>query len=139
MLPQILTQVTLGPSEQVLIRGKFMKEEQKLPPGTIELIKISTKTENNYQNIETWRKRRVGLTPLAQYIKEKGISVKDLLGTKPDIELVNALAWYKSRGGPKLQKRMKNMKMLCGVVLSQFSQMNDVNNSPLIKTFSKGE
>ncbi|KAA6376322.1 MAG: hypothetical protein EZS28_028151, partial [Streblomastix strix] len=42
MFPQILSQVTLGLSEQVLIRGKFMKEEQKLPPGTIELIKISS-------------------------------------------------------------------------------------------------
>ncbi|KAA6393546.1 MAG: hypothetical protein EZS28_010922 [Streblomastix strix] len=56
------------------------------------------------QNIETWRKRRAGLTPLAQCIKEKGISVKDLLGIKPDIELVNILSWYKSRGSPKLQK-----------------------------------
>ncbi|KAA6367045.1 MAG: hypothetical protein EZS28_037427, partial [Streblomastix strix] len=116
MIPQILSQVTLGRSEQVLIRGKFMKKEQNLPPETIELIKIST-----------------------IYQKEKGISVKDLLGIIPDIELVNALAWYKSRGGPKLQKRMKNMKMHHGVVLSQFSQMNDENNSLLIKTFSKGE
>ncbi|KAA6388109.1 MAG: hypothetical protein EZS28_016367 [Streblomastix strix] len=80
-----------------------MKEEQKLPLGTIEPIKIMIAA----QNIETWRKRRAGLTPLAQYIKEKGISVKDLLGIKPDIELVNALSWYKSRGGPKQQKRMK--------------------------------
>ncbi|KAA6377499.1 MAG: hypothetical protein EZS28_026973 [Streblomastix strix] len=48
MLPQILSQVTLGQSEQVLIRGKFMKEEQKLLQGTIELIKISTGIENNY-------------------------------------------------------------------------------------------
>ncbi|KAA6311912.1 MAG: hypothetical protein EZS28_056027, partial [Streblomastix strix] len=91
------------------------------------------------QNIEIWKKRRAGLTPLAKYTEEKGISIKDLLGIKPDIELVYALSWYKSRDRPKLQKQMKNMKMHCGVVLSQFSHKNDVNNSLLIKTFSNSE
>ncbi|KAA6398721.1 MAG: hypothetical protein EZS28_005753 [Streblomastix strix] len=99
-------------------------------------IAIDTLIAN--QNIETWRKRRAELTSLAQYIKEKGISVKDLLDSKPDIELVNALFWYKSRSESKLQKRIKNMLMHCEVVVSQFSQMNAVNDSHLIKTFSKG-
>ncbi|KAA6362598.1 MAG: hypothetical protein EZS28_041875, partial [Streblomastix strix] len=103
------------------------------------LSQIAIDTQIADQNIETWRKRRAELTPPSQYIKEKSISVKDLLGIKPDIELVNTLSQYESRGRPKLQKRMKDMKMHCGIVLSQFSQMNDVNNSPLIKTFSKGE
>ncbi|KAA6394373.1 MAG: hypothetical protein EZS28_010104, partial [Streblomastix strix] len=90
-------------------------------------------------NPETWRKRRAGLTPLANYLKQNNINTSILLGNKPDVELVNALAWYKDRGGPKLQKRMKNMKLHCGVVLSLFSQTNDINNSSLVKTYSKGQ
>ncbi|KAA6353211.1 MAG: hypothetical protein EZS28_051262, partial [Streblomastix strix] len=90
-------------------------------------------------NPETWRKRRAGLTPLANYLKQNNINTSTLLGNKPDVELVNALAWYKNLGGPKLQQRMKNMKMHCGVVLSQFSLMNNINNSSLVKTYSKGQ
>lgn len=40
--------------------------------------------------------------------------------------------------GQNSKQRMKNMKMHCGVVLSQFSQMNEINNSSLVKTYSKG-
>ncbi|KAA6315306.1 MAG: hypothetical protein EZS28_055441, partial [Streblomastix strix] len=90
-------------------------------------------------NPETWRKRRAGLTPLANYLKQNNINTSTLLSNKSDVELVNVLAWYKERGGPKLQQRMKNMKIHCGVVLSQFSQMNDINNSSLVKTYSKGQ
>ncbi|KAA6397315.1 MAG: hypothetical protein EZS28_007159 [Streblomastix strix] len=75
MIPKILSQVTLGQSEQVLTRGKFMKEQQKLPPIKIELIKI-------IQIIEIWGEMRAGLTSLAQYIKEKCIRVKDLIGNE---------------------------------------------------------
>ncbi|KAA6366800.1 MAG: hypothetical protein EZS28_037675 [Streblomastix strix] len=73
---------------------------QLAEPTNLSQIVIETLIAD--QNIETWRKRSAGLTPIAQYIKEKGISVKDLLGIKPDIELVNALSWYKSRSGTKL-------------------------------------
>ncbi|KAA6354897.1 MAG: hypothetical protein EZS28_049576, partial [Streblomastix strix] len=55
-------------------------------------------------NPETWRKRRAGLTPLANYLKQNNINTSTLLGNKPDVELVNALAWYKDLGGPKLQQ-----------------------------------
>ncbi|KAA6367273.1 MAG: hypothetical protein EZS28_037199, partial [Streblomastix strix] len=107
--------------------------------ASTNLIQVAIDTLIADQNPETWRKKRARHTLLIQYIKEKDISVKDLLGIKPDIELVNALSWYKSRGGPKIQNRIKNMKMHCGVVLSQFSQINDMNNFPIIKTFSKDE
>ncbi|KAA6356463.1 MAG: hypothetical protein EZS28_048010, partial [Streblomastix strix] len=123
-------------------KAPIYKEGEQLYKQLAEstnLSQIAIDTLIADQNIETWKKRRAGHTPLAQYIKEKGIGVKDQLGIIPDIELVNALAWYKSRGGPKLQKRMKNMKMHCRVVLYQFSQKNGVNNFPLIKTFSQGQ
>ncbi|KAA6389875.1 MAG: hypothetical protein EZS28_014598 [Streblomastix strix] len=69
------------------------------------LSQIAFETLIADQNIETWRKRRAELTSLAQYIKEKGISAKkDLLNIQSYFELVNAQSWYKSRGGPKLQK-----------------------------------
>ncbi|KAA6380789.1 MAG: putative Transposon Tf2-6 polyprotein [Streblomastix strix] len=144
MLPPIQNQVSLGLSEQVLIKGKTMKELSKLLPVIIEMVKINTKTESsNKENLQnkqkTWRKRKAGLIPLANYLKQNNINTSTLLGNKPDVELVNALAWYKDRGGPKFQQRMKNMKMHCGFVLSQFSQMNDINNSSLVKTYSKGQ
>ncbi|KAA6384133.1 MAG: hypothetical protein EZS28_020344, partial [Streblomastix strix] len=125
MLPPIQNQVTLGPSDQVLIKRKTMKELSKLPPGIMEM--------------RHGEKRRAGLTPLANYLKQNNINTSTLLGNKPDVELVNALAWYKERWGSKLQQRMKNMKMHCGVVLRQISQMNDINNSSLVKTYSKGQ
>ncbi|KAA6386830.1 MAG: hypothetical protein EZS28_017642 [Streblomastix strix] len=64
-------------------------------------------------NPEIWRKRRAGLTPLANYLKQNNTNTSTLLGNKPDVELVNALAWYKERWVPKLQQRVKNMKMHC--------------------------
>ncbi|KAA6365962.1 MAG: hypothetical protein EZS28_038512 [Streblomastix strix] len=140
MLPPIQNQVTLGPSDQVLIKGKTMKELSKLPPGIMEVLdSVAIDQLIAGTNSETWRKRRAGLTPLTNYLKQNNINTSTLLGNKPDVELVNALVWYKERGGPKLQQRMKNMKMHCGVVLSQFSQMNDFNNSSSVKTYSKGQ
>jgi hypothetical protein len=50
MIPQILNQITLGASEQVLLRGRTMKETEKLPPGKIEMIMINTTVGNNYIN-----------------------------------------------------------------------------------------
>ncbi|KAA6382784.1 MAG: hypothetical protein EZS28_021690 [Streblomastix strix] len=118
------------------------KEGEQLYRELAELINLDSATIDQLIagiNPETWRKRRAGLTPLANYMKQNNINTSTLLGNKPYIELVNALAWYKDRGGPKLQQRMKNMKMHCGVVLSQFSHMNDINNSSLVKTYSKGQ
>ncbi|KAA6380259.1 MAG: putative reverse transcriptase [Streblomastix strix] len=116
MLPPIQNQITLGQSDQVLIKGMAMKELQKLLPGIMEMVKINTKKESYY--IENLQNQQ---------------------SNKPDVELVNALAWYQKRGGQKLQQRKKKMKMYCGDVLSQFSQMNDINNSSLVKTYSKGQ
>ncbi|KAA6404257.1 MAG: hypothetical protein EZS28_000215 [Streblomastix strix] len=118
------------------------KEGEQLYRELAELTRLdSTAIDQLIASInpETWRKRRAGLTPLANYLKQNNIITSTLLDNKPDVELVNALAWHKDRGGPKLQKRMKNMKMHCGVVLSQFSQMNDINNSSLVKTYYKGQ
>ncbi|KAA6358554.1 MAG: hypothetical protein EZS28_045919 [Streblomastix strix] len=79
-------------------------------------------------NPEIWRKRRAGITPFDYYLKQNNFNNSTFLVNKPDVELVNALIWNNEHGGPKLFQRMKNMKMYCGVVLSQFSQMNDINN-----------
>ncbi|KAA6357265.1 MAG: hypothetical protein EZS28_047208, partial [Streblomastix strix] len=72
---------------------------------------------------ETWRKRRVGLTPLADLTEINHIPLQSLLSDKADIELVNALTWRKSQGGDKLKQILKNMKLHCSVTLSKFSKM----------------
>ncbi|KAA6396297.1 MAG: putative AGC family protein kinase [Streblomastix strix] len=48
MLPPIQNQITLISSDQILTKGKTMKEFTKLSPGIIETIKINPKKENNY-------------------------------------------------------------------------------------------
>ncbi|KAA6397703.1 MAG: hypothetical protein EZS28_006775 [Streblomastix strix] len=120
---------------------KYNDGEQlyRLLAKSTNLSQIAIDTLIADQNIETFRKRGAGLTPLAQYIKEKGNSINDLLGINTGIEFVNALSWYNFRGRHKLQKRMKTMKMHYGIVLCKFSQLKDVNNFPFINTFSKGE
>jgi hypothetical protein len=47
-------------------------------------------------NKETWRKRRAGLTPLADFTEIIQIPLQSLFSDKADIELVNALTWRKS-------------------------------------------
>ncbi|KAA6404120.1 MAG: hypothetical protein EZS28_000348 [Streblomastix strix] len=118
------------------------KEGEQLYRELAELTKLDSVAIDQLIagiNPETWRKGRAGLPSIANYLKQNNINTSTLLGNKPDVELVNALAWYKERRGPKFQQRMKNMKMHCGVMLSQFSQMNNINNSSLVKTNSKGQ
>ncbi|KAA6381634.1 MAG: hypothetical protein EZS28_022841 [Streblomastix strix] len=112
MITTIQNQVTLGPSDQFLTKRKPMKEFTKFQPGIIEIVKINTKKgEQLYRelaeltkldsvlmdqviadiNPETWRKRRAGLTPLANYLKKNNINTSTLLGNKPDVELDYAL------------------------------------------------
>ncbi|KAA6394666.1 MAG: hypothetical protein EZS28_009810 [Streblomastix strix] len=111
MLPSIQNQVTLGPSDQVQIKGKTMKEFTKFPSRTIEMTKINIKKQKNCILPETRRKRQAGLTPLSNYLEQDNINISSLLGNKPDVELFNAQAWNKELVGPKLHQRMMNMKM----------------------------
>ncbi|KAA6373400.1 MAG: hypothetical protein EZS28_031074 [Streblomastix strix] len=89
-------------------------------------------------SFETWRKRRTGLTYLADYIKSQGKKLEDFLGTRPDAELVNALMWLKLNGGVKYKSKIQSLRTHGCVVLSQFSQMPDISHSRLILAFSKG-
>ncbi|KAA6390671.1 MAG: hypothetical protein EZS28_013805 [Streblomastix strix] len=58
MLPPIQNQVSVGPSDQVQIKAKTMKEFTKLPPGIIEMIKINTKKESNYtENLQNQQRQ----------------------------------------------------------------------------------
>ncbi|KAA6390136.1 MAG: hypothetical protein EZS28_014339 [Streblomastix strix] len=61
--PSILNQETFGSTDQVLIKGKTMKEFTKLPPGIIEMIKINIKKESNYieiiQNQQSWTQQQL--------------------------------------------------------------------------------
>ncbi|KAA6364691.1 MAG: hypothetical protein EZS28_039783 [Streblomastix strix] len=94
-----------------------------------ELIKATT--------FETWRKRRCGLTLLANYMKAETKDVSIFMGDKPDVELINALTWVKSNGGPKFRQKLKNMRMHCCATLSQFPKMPDISKYPLINAFFK--
>ncbi|KAA6365575.1 MAG: hypothetical protein EZS28_038899 [Streblomastix strix] len=89
-------------------------------------------------SFETWRKRRTGLTYLADYIKSQGKKQEDFLDTRLDAVFVNALTWLKSNGGVKYKSKIKSLRTHGCVVLSQFSQMLDISHSPLILAFSKG-
>ncbi|KAA6355025.1 MAG: hypothetical protein EZS28_049448, partial [Streblomastix strix] len=45
-------------------------------------------------NPETWRKRRAGLIPLANQLKQNNTNTSTLLSNKPDDELVKTMEWY---------------------------------------------
>ncbi|KAA6377262.1 MAG: hypothetical protein EZS28_027210 [Streblomastix strix] len=49
-------------------------------------------------NWETWRKRRQGLTLMSQYIKLRNIKSEQLIAERPDIHVVNAMAWINELG-----------------------------------------
>ncbi|KAA6361811.1 MAG: hypothetical protein EZS28_042662, partial [Streblomastix strix] len=86
---------------------------------------------------ETWRKRRAGLTVLARYMKLNDITVQTLLGERPDIYVVNAMAWLNDLGGKNRKSNLIAMKTHTSVVLGQFSKMSNISDSPLIKQFTR--
>jgi hypothetical protein len=68
-------------------------------------------------NWETWRKRRAGLTIMARYLKLNEIDSMALLGERPDIHVVNAMAWLNDLGGKTRKSNLIALKAHTCVVL----------------------
>ncbi|KAA6372188.1 MAG: hypothetical protein EZS28_032285, partial [Streblomastix strix] len=88
-------------------------------------------------NWETWRKRRAGLTIMVRYLKLNEIDSMALLGERPDIHVVNAMAWLNDLGGQTRKSNLIALKAHTSVVLGQFSKMPNISDSPLIKQFTR--
>ncbi|KAA6388458.1 MAG: hypothetical protein EZS28_016015 [Streblomastix strix] len=145
MLPPIQNRMTLGLSQQILLEdgirsdkyaeGESLYRSHASQSGLYgnaidELIKATT--------FEKWRKRRYGLTLLANYMKVETNNVSIFMVDEPVVELINALTLVKSNGEPKYRQKFKNMRKRSCATLQQFSKIPDISKSSLIKAFSKG-
>ncbi|KAA6388342.1 MAG: hypothetical protein EZS28_016128 [Streblomastix strix] len=139
--PPILQIINLGPTERPIscTNDKYSIGEQLfrdlaaaagLAPTTIQQI-----IDNS--NWETWRKRRAGLTIMARYLKLSEIDSMALLGERPDIHVVNAMAWLNDLGGKSRKSNLIALKTHTSVALGQFSKMPNISDSPLIKQFTR--
>ncbi|KAA6364336.1 MAG: hypothetical protein EZS28_040137, partial [Streblomastix strix] len=88
-------------------------------------------------NWDTWRKHRAGLTIMARYLKLNEIDSMAQLGERPDIHVVNVIAWLNDLGGKTRKSNLIALKTHTSVVLGQFSKMPNISDSPLIKQFSR--
>ncbi|KAA6396656.1 MAG: hypothetical protein EZS28_007820, partial [Streblomastix strix] len=88
-------------------------------------------------NWKTWRKRRAGLSLMHQYMKLNNISPETILNDRPDVHVVNALAWINDKGGKSRKSNLVSLKTHTSAVLAQFSSMPRISDSPLIKNFSR--
>ncbi|KAA6389611.1 MAG: hypothetical protein EZS28_014863 [Streblomastix strix] len=60
-----------------------------------------------------------------------------LLGERPDIHVVNAMAWLNDLGGKTRKSNLIALKTHTSAVLGQFSKMPNISDSPLIKQFTR--
>ncbi|KAA6356540.1 MAG: hypothetical protein EZS28_047934 [Streblomastix strix] len=74
---------------------------------------------------------------MARYMKLNDITVQTLLGERPDIYVVNAMAWLNDLGGKNRKSTLIAMKTHTSVVLGQFSKVSNISDSPLIKQFTR--
>ncbi|KAA6399140.1 MAG: hypothetical protein EZS28_005337 [Streblomastix strix] len=88
-------------------------------------------------NWETWRKRRQGLTLMCQYIKLRNIKSEQLIAERPDIHVVNAMAWINELGGKSRKFNLISLKTHVSSTLSQFSKMSKISESVLIRNFTR--
>ncbi|KAA6389376.1 MAG: hypothetical protein EZS28_015099 [Streblomastix strix] len=144
LLPPILQIINLGPTEKVLQMGKSLESHLlKLHPGTnqldlvaaAELVPITIQQMIDKPNWETWRKRSVGLTITARYLKLIEMDSLSLLGERLDIHVVNAMAWLNELGGKTRKSNLIALKTHTSVVQGQLSRIIYISDSPLKNNF----
>ncbi|KAA6369382.1 MAG: hypothetical protein EZS28_035091, partial [Streblomastix strix] len=88
-------------------------------------------------NWETWRKRRQGLSIMADYMRINDIEIDELMNDRPDVHIVNAMAWANDMGGKNRKSKIISLKTHTSTALSQFSKMTKISDSLLIRNFSR--
>ncbi|KAA6357041.1 MAG: hypothetical protein EZS28_047432, partial [Streblomastix strix] len=66
---------------------------------------------------------------------EKDKLAQTLLNYRPDIHVVNSLAWFNEKGGKSRKSNFISLKTHTSAVLAQYSCMPRISDSPLIKSF----
>ncbi|KAA6322046.1 MAG: hypothetical protein EZS28_054477, partial [Streblomastix strix] len=100
-------QVTGKPSTQTTSRRPISCTNDKYSIGgqlfrdlaaAAGLVRTTIQQMIDNSDWETWRKRRAGLNIMARYLKLNEIDSMALLGERPDIHVVNAMAWLNDLG-----------------------------------------
>ncbi|KAA6382584.1 MAG: hypothetical protein EZS28_021889 [Streblomastix strix] len=72
---------------------------------------------------------------MAEFMKESNITIDMLLFERPDIHIINALCWINEQRGKKRKSKLLLLKTHMNSTLTQFSNMPNISDSPLIKSF----
>ncbi|KAA6372393.1 MAG: hypothetical protein EZS28_032081 [Streblomastix strix] len=96
---------------------------------------VNNVTESSSMKI--WRKRRAGLHVFCMYIEVKNMNLYEIFKAGPDVILSNALIQREKKGGKGALEEIRKLKTHIGVALSMFSDMRDVEQSPIVQTIVK--
>ncbi|KAA6355126.1 MAG: hypothetical protein EZS28_049347, partial [Streblomastix strix] len=140
LFPTVTNEMNLGPCDQVLEMGKSLKRlELKLPPGNLIAVQLTNMQQSVIVclNWKTWRKRRTGLTFMAEQMKQNNITIDMLPTERPDVHVVNALCWFNELVGKQKKSKLLLLKTHVSAKFAQFSKMSNITDSPLIKSFTR--
>ncbi|KAA6323748.1 MAG: hypothetical protein EZS28_054277, partial [Streblomastix strix] len=74
---------------------------------------------------------------MADYMRINEIQIDELMNDRPDIHIVNAMAWVNDMGGKNRKSKIISLKTNTRTALSQFSKMAKISDSAPIRNFSR--
>ncbi|KAA6401491.1 MAG: hypothetical protein EZS28_002974 [Streblomastix strix] len=139
-------QITRQIESETTTRKPFCSSSDKYSAGEQlyrELAQLAGLDQQGIQqmidnsNWETWRKRRQRLTLMSQYIKLRNIKSEQLIAERPDIHVVNAMAWINELEGKSRKSNLISLKTHVSSMLLQFPKMPKISESELIRNFTR--